>query len=260
MDLQSFAPADGVGRLRREVALHLLAAAALAITLAGAIAYGLAGLPGPASPAGYVPASLAVFLLVAGSAWKDLPRHAHHGRWGDANRVTLLRGVMISLVGGTLPLAASLPGAALWALGGLALAALAMDGLDGWIARRQHLQSDYGARFDMGLDTLLTLVLALLVWVRGETGVWVLLAGTLRHLFVLAGMALPWLTAPLPYSARRRVVCVVQILVLALAVTPLLDPPFAAWACAGALGLLLFSFGRDTVWLYCHRPSHPPPA
>jgi phosphatidylglycerophosphate synthase len=40
---------------------------------------------------------------------------------------------------------------------------LALDGLDGWLARRFGLASAYGARFDMEVDGFLILVLALLV-------------------------------------------------------------------------------------------------
>jgi len=236
-----------VAHLRREVTLHLAAAAALAAGAALAIGHALD------LPAIYAAGSLAVFLLVAGSAASGLPDHAPHRRWGDANRVTLLRGVLISLVGGAMTAVPGLPEHVWWLLAVIAFVALALDGVDGWLARRQRMASGYGARFDMGLDTLLTLILAILVWRGGEVGPWVLLIGLLRHIFVGAGMIWPWLTAPLPPSDRRRIVCVVQIAVLAAGLTPTVGPPLTGLAAGGALGLLLFSFAVDTVWLARRR-------
>ncbi|WP_119679838.1 CDP-alcohol phosphatidyltransferase family protein [Indioceanicola profundi] len=229
--------------LARQVAAHLAVAAAIAAGAGAALGEAL-GMPVP-----YAAGSLAVFLLVAANAARGLPLHAPHRRWGDANRVTLARGVLISLVGGALAVIPHLGAAGLWAVSAIAVMALALDGADGWVARRQRMSSEYGARFDMGLDTLLTLILALLLWRLGEAGPWVLLAGLLRHLFVLAGMAVPRLQGRLPFSQRRRVVCVVQIAALAAGLTPLVGPPWTGLAAGAALGLLLFSFLVDTVWL-----------
>ena len=41
--------------------------------------------------------------------------------------------------------------------------ALALDGLDGWVARRNNTVSVLGARFDMEVDAFLILVLSVLV-------------------------------------------------------------------------------------------------
>ncbi|ACJ00300.1 CDP-alcohol phosphatidyltransferase family protein [Rhodospirillum centenum] len=236
--------------LHQQVAAHLAAAAVA--TLPAALAAGRAlDLPDAVLARGMA-ATAAVFALVAASALHGLGGHPAAAGWGNANRVTLFRGCLIALAGGALPAAGLLGPGVLWLLTGLALAALALDGVDGWIARRQAVASAYGARFDMDLDTLLTLVLAALLWRLGEAGVWVLLTGLLRPLFVAAGVFRGWLNAPLPYSLRRRVVCVVQIAVLAAALTPLLDPPLSRLAVGAALGVLLFSFAADTVWLFRH--------
>ncbi|MFC7334833.1 CDP-alcohol phosphatidyltransferase family protein [Rhodocista pekingensis] len=236
--------------LRLEVAAHLAAAAVA--TLTAALAAGRAlDLPDPVL-ARCMAATAATFALVAASALHGLGGHPAATGWGNANRVTLFRGCLIALAGGALPAAGLLGPGALWLLTGLALVALALDGVDGWIARRQAVASAYGARFDMDLDTLLTLLLAALLWRLGEAGAWVLLTGLLRPLFVAAGVFRGWLNAPLPYSLRRRVVCVVQIAVLAAALTPLLEPPLSRLAVGAALGVLLFSFAADTVWLFRH--------
>lgn len=244
------APSAARPGLRRQVAAHL--AAAGTATLLAALAAGRAlDLPDTVLVRGVAAAAVA-FALVAASALHGLEGHPAAAGWGNANRVTLFRGCLIALAGGALPAAGLLGADGLWLLSGLALAALVLDGVDGWIARRQGVASAYGARFDMDLDTLLTLLLAALLWRLGEAGAWVLLAGLLRPLFVAAGRVRGWLNAPLPYSLRRRVVCVVQIAVLAAALTPLAEPPLTRLAVGAALGVLLFSFAADTVWLFRH--------
>ena len=44
----------------------------------------------------------------------------------------------------------------------------ALDGVDGWLARRRGMSSAFGARFDMEIDALLVQVLAILVWRYGK--------------------------------------------------------------------------------------------
>jgi phosphatidylglycerophosphate synthase len=128
------------------------------------------------------------------------------------------------------------------------LIVLLLDGADGWTARRTGLASPFGARFDMEVDALFVLVLAMLVARTGAAGGWVMIAGLLRYLFVVAGFFWPILTLPLPASFRRKAVCVVQILALLAA----LAPPAAAvasWLCLGGLILLVYSFAADIVVL-----------
>lgn len=100
------------------------------------------------------------------------------GSFGSANWVTALR------LAGTL----SLP--ALATIGPLAVAAgatvvFALDGVDGWIARRNGLASEFGEYFDKESDALLMLVLCLLLHDAGRFGAWILLPGLLRYGFVV---------------------------------------------------------------------------
>lgn len=228
--------------LRRELAVSLgtaaIAAGLAAYALVTAFGLDLAFLAGTA----------VAFAAVAAAALRGLDDHAPHRRLGDANRTTLGRGVLVALVAGALVLPEPEP-AARWLFAALAVAALALDGVDGWLARRHGTASDYGARFDMGLDTLFTLALALLLWRWDEVGLWALLAGLLRYLFVAAGWLWPALAAPLPFSRRRRFVCALSVGVLAAAISPVVAPPATGIAVGVALVLLLFSFAVDTVWL-----------
>lgn len=197
------------------------------------------------------------FLLVAALVWLAgaacilccLPQLGP-GRFGAANVVTTLRAGLVALLAGMVTEAGA-PVVA-WVATGLALLALAMDGLDGWLARRLNLASAFGARFDMEVDAVLIVVLALLALAWDRAGPWVLLSGLMRYGFVLAGAFRPVLAGPLPPSLRRKLVCVVQILALIVILPPLLAPPVATGVAALSLLLLAWSFMVDTIWLLRH--------
>jgi phosphatidylglycerophosphate synthase len=131
----------------------------------------------------------------------------------------------------------------------LAIVAVALDGVDGKLARSRNETSDFGARFDMETDALLILVLAALVWQLDKAGAWILLAGLLRYVFVAASYALPWFARPLPPSRRRQTVCVLQIVSLIGALAPLVRPPWSASLALLGLLLLAWSFAVDVAWL-----------
>src|SRR6185436_13268646 len=88
-----------------------------------------------------------------------------------------------------------------------------------------------------------------LAWVYDKAGVWILLAGLLRYLFVAASYALPWLSRALPPSRRRQAVCVVQVGTLIACVSPLFPPPASNVVALVGLVLLVWSFGVDVAWL-----------
>jgi hypothetical protein len=100
----------------------------------------------------------------------------------------------------------------------------------------------------MEVDAFLILVLS--VYVSMQLGLWVLLIGGMRYVFVAAARVWPWLTAALPPSTARKTVAALQGVLLLLAGADLL--PYAAnfGVAALALGLLVWSFGRDVLWLY----------
>lgn len=135
----------------------------------------------------------------------------------------------------------------------IASVAAALDGVDGWLARRTRTASAFGARFDMEIDALLILALSILGWKYGKAGAWILLAGLLRYIFVAAGWVLPWLRRPLPPSWRRQAICVVQIVGLGLIVSPLAAPPSSAWWAMLLVAALLYSFLIDIIWLWGAR-------
>ena len=136
-----------------------------------------------------------------------------------------------------------------WRMVAAASAAAALDGVDGWLARRTGHASSFGARFDMETDAAMILVLSLIAFASGKAGAWVLASGLLRYAFVAAGLALPWMAAPLPPSRRRQTVCVAQVVGLIIAVSPVVQSPASAAIAGAALAALVYSFFIDTLWL-----------
>lgn len=164
-----------------------------------------------------------------------------------ADRVTLTRAGLLVVVAG-LVLARPLlgPGAWGWAVLGLAVPMLALDAVDGAVARRTVVTAR-GARFDMETDAAAVAVLS--VAAAPVVGAWVLLAGAMRYAFVLAARWLPALRGDLPPSQARRVVAAVQGPALLLAVAPGVPVAAAVVGCAAALVALTWSFGRDVAGL-----------
>ncbi len=179
---------------------------------------------------------------------------SHARSLGPADRVTLARAV---LVGGVTALVTSrlagtaVPTAPLVVIGAVALA---LDAVDGKVARRTGTVSALGARFDMEVDAFLILVLS--VDVALSAGVWALAIGLMRYVFGAAAWVAPWLRAPLPPSRARKVVASVQGVALLVAAAGVLPGPAVIALTTTALALLTWSFGRDVVWLW--RRRHDP--
>lgn len=192
---------------------------------------------------------LAVFALVAAIARARIGSGHPHARFGAANTITLARAAGTALLAAYLLQPQLLQGGAGWIAGTGAAVLLALDGIDGWLARRQGLASDFGARFDLEVDALLILVLAALALGLGKAGPWVLGLGLMRYAFALAARLMPPLRAELPPSLRRKTVCVLQIAALALLLLPGILPPLSAAIAATAFIVLAWSFALDVRWL-----------
>lgn len=169
---------------------------------------------------------------------------------GAADWVTGVRALIVALVAGLVGETAG--GRMLTAATAGSVTVAALDGVDGWIARRAGAATPFGARFDMEVDALLILVLSVLCWQFGKAGGWVLVSGLMRYGFVAAGAIWPWMARPLPPSFRRKAMCVVQVAGLIVALAPVVPPPLSAWAAAAALAALTYSFLVDTLWLQRH--------
>ncbi len=188
---------------------------------------------------------LIVYLFAVIWAAHRLSADYPHAVLGLCNLATLCRLVIVAML-----FIALLQGLSpTWATFTLAILALSLDGVDGWLARKQGLASDFGARFDVEVDAAFALVLAVMAAVNGAAGVYVVLLGLPYYLFGLARMILPWLNRPLPDRFSRKAVCVFQIAALIALQVPVLADGRLNLVISAVTLALLWSFGRDIFWL-----------
>ena len=197
-----------------------------------------------------VVAAAGVFVGVMLLAIGGLAGHHPFDRFGPANQVSTARAALVALAA-SLALEPALPVVAA-ATAAAALLATALDGLDGQVARQSGMASAFGARFDLEIDALLILALAVLAWRHDKAGPWVLLSGLLRYLFVAAGWPWPWMARPLAPSWRRQAVCVIQVVGLIVTILPMVTRPWSALVAAVCLAVLCCSFFVDILWLRRH--------
>lgn len=191
----------------------------------------------------------ALFAVIMLVAVLGVEEHHPYPRLGRANVMTIgrawLLGFVVALIGESpTPLFA-------WVgvVGGSLIAAL--DGVDGWLARRSGISSAFGARFDMEIDALLILVLSVLVWQHGKAPSWVLAAGVMRYAFVAASWALVWMRRPLRPTFRGKTVAAVNMVGLTIALGPIIPVWFSTFAAAVTVAALTWSFAIDVrrLWL-----------
>ncbi|MEM8711550.1 MAG: CDP-alcohol phosphatidyltransferase family protein, partial [Planctomycetota bacterium] len=231
-------PRQGYLGMRRR--MRLLGPACGALVLAGlgmlaAQRLGWVGTGHAALAAAVHGAALTVVVLRfrSGASEAEVAR----ARLGAANLVTLLRTSIFAILL-ALALAAPLPRSAALVALGLGIAALVLDGIDGHFARSRGTASAFGAWFDQETDAALVAALALLGWRSGSAGAWILIAGALRYAFLVALWLAPSLRAELPFSQRRRVICVVQIAALLACAAPFLSTSVTTPIAAASVALL----------------------
>lgn len=223
-------------------ALTGMLAVALSIVAASVLGVNLLHLS-----AAYLPKALLLFTAGAGLVLLALPGSHRFVRMGAANQVTIVRGALVALLAALLGEHISRAIATVAIV--VASAAMLLDGVDGWLARRSGTASAFGARLDMETDALFVAVLALLVWQFGKAGSWVLLSGLMRYLFGAVVAFIPRLQRPVPSTNRGKTIAVLQMIALIVALAPGCSRPASAWVAAvGLLGLVL-SFALDVVWL-----------
>src|SRR5258708_20629106 len=231
-------PADKVAlpRIRLAALLGMLATAALLGVVSATAGLGAAGwIPGLAT------GSAAAALLVTARMRSDQPAIL------PADWITLTRMLLIAGVTGLVADSFSRP-VSVTALVALSAVALALDAVDGQVARRTGTATPLGARIDSETDAFLILMLSIAV--SQDYGGWVLAIGAARYGLLLAGWLIPWLAAPLPPRYWGKVVAAVQGIVLTVAASGATSRLVGMIAVAAALLLLAESFGRNVIWLY----------
>ena len=219
---------------RAEFVLAVLGGAAVVAAIGG----------GDATPLG-LGLSLAVYGMGVSVAAVGMRRSYPHGKVGLCNLVTLSRLALTASLAALLAAPAPWPAADMWRAFAVAVTALLLDGVDGWAARRAGLDSRFGARFDLEVDSLFALLLSLLAWRSGEVGLWILALGLPRYLFLAVGAVWPALRRELPDRLSRKAVCVLQLGTLVAFLVPVLPPGALAGAAVLTLIALAWSFLRD---------------
>jgi phosphatidylglycerophosphate synthase len=95
---------------------------------------------------------------------------------GYANLTTLLR-LMLVIVAGLLY--NNLTDINLFIIG---LSIFALDGLDGFIARKLNQESEFGAYFDMETDAFYVCIFTIILFEKGLAGYWIIVPGFMRYL------------------------------------------------------------------------------
>jgi|GEM_PF-1676026 len=176
--------------------------------------------------------------------------------WTLADQVTTTRLGLIVIF-----CALGLPGPGFsWLAVTVGAVALALDGVDGFVARRTG-STVAGAIYDEAVDALFILLLG--IGLVSLWGLWTVLPGTLYYLFHGVAFFRPTWRRSLPASKLRKTVAASQGVLLLSAGTPLAQTH--CWLGLGAVGLALMalsvSFGRDIRWLEAsaHQPRHGRP-
>ena len=245
--MRTFQPADEDARLPagegpprhavlRATILGMLATAALLGVVAATAGLDVAGwITGLA-------AGVAVTALIVTARMRSDEPAIHPADW-----VTLTRALLTAGVAGLVADSFGRP-LAVTALVTLSAVALALDAVDGQVARRTGTATPVGARLDGEVDAFLILLLSIAV--SRDYGGWVLAIGAARYAFLLAGWLIPWLAAPLPPRYWGKVAAAVTGIVLTVAVSGVTSRLAGMVAVAAALLLLAESFGRNVIWLY----------
>lgn len=176
--------------------------------------------------------------LLARSRGQFTPR----GPFGAANAVTAIR------LAGVLGLAlapAPTPG---WALAAALGLVWALDGVDGWIARRRGLASAFGAAFDQETDALLILAADAQLWQRGRFAAWILATGVLRYGYVLALAIAPRPAGHVPRVRLARLAFLALVAGLTAGFA-LENPAGTALAVLGTAAVTA-SFAHSFYWSY----------
>lgn len=144
--------------------------------------------------------SFAWFIVRVQGNWASI------SQFGPANAVTLFRLLLI------FGLAAFTARPDLMIASALLI--LCLDGVDGWLARKFDCASEFGEYFDKETDAFFMLVLCWLIVLDQRLGLWILLPGLMRYVFVSFLM----IAKPPAYKEQQtttgKVVFVVTMLVL----------------------------------------------
>ena len=135
----------------------------------------------------------------------------------------------------------------------LAIIALLLDGLDGFIARKYDQVSKFGELIDQEADNFLMFVMSISLYLNREIGLYVFLIPAYRYIFIISMAKYPWLKYTLPNSRLRKVGCVGTILIMIISQDPYITNDVTVFLVILSLIIITFSFSRDIIWLYRNK-------
>lgn len=124
--------------------------------------------------------------------------------------------------------------------------AVALDAVDGAVARRTGQVTSRGGRFDLEADAVAVAVLSAMMLHLTR---WAVVPGSLRYLFGAARWLVPPLRGDLAPNRARRAVAAGAMASMAASTWPFVPERAARMLVMGAACGLLASFGKDTVCL-----------
>lgn len=178
---------------------------------------------------------------------REAEKTALRPRLGVANLASLARGTLVAWLAG-LAVVPSAPGPLAWAPAALYGGSVALDYLDGSLARRVGHVSALGARLDAEFDGLAILVglgVAVATDVLPDV---LLLVGLVKYAYVAAEWAVRRRSGrlrALPYRHSRRLLAAAQMVVVAVVLVPFVAPPGSALLAGGVGAAYALGFLRD---------------
>ena len=135
----------------------------------------------------------------------------------------------------------------------LAISALILDGLDGFVARKYNHVTKFGEIIDQESDNFLMLVLSISLYLNREVGIYIFLIPSYRYLFIFSMKRYDWLKIELPISQFRKFACAVTILLMIIAQDIYFSPENTTFLVILSLFIITFSFAKDIIWLYRNK-------
>ena len=187
--------------------------------------------------------SFVLYFLLTPQFWKPL---GYLG--GPANWITSLRLLGILAIPWMVEIMCP------WCLTAYILGVLAVDGLDGYLARKTNTVSYFGAIFDRESDAFYVWLVCCTLFVTQQMPAWVLLIGMLRYVYVLV---LIFIKEPeQPEIKTRRAQVIAAILMIGLGITFIIPSPYLHLFVGLLLLLVLYSFGRS-FWIMIRHEKTP---
>jgi phosphatidylglycerophosphate synthase len=194
---------------------------------------------------GWVPLPAAVSFAVLFRYRKSF-RSLLPGGVGMADALTGARLVVLIL-------ATALPGAVAWVPAAFAFN-VAVDAIDGYVARERREATPFGAVFDREVDAFFVLVAYLHFHLLGWLGAWVLCAGILPYAYRLLASSGP---APIAAASKERKAASLAGLNFLLLLVAAAMPAYAPPVLVASVAVVCVSFSLSFWSLYRHAYPLP---